>query len=40
MDAENISVLFRMYQLDLYAPQPVYGGYLVDGREYVTEPID
>ena len=37
---KNISVLFRMYQLDLYAPQPVYVGYLVDGREYVTEPID
>ena len=37
---KNISVLFRMYQLDLYAPQPVYGGYLADGREYVTEPID
>lgn len=37
---KNISVLFRMYQLDLYAPQPVYVGYLADGREYVTEPID
>lgn len=37
---KNLSVLFRMYQLDLYAPQPVYGGYLADGREHVIEAIE